>query len=184
MSVGSSEARLQSSIARVPSPLHNPETFLRSWPVHVNMNRGAGLAAFERSQTQSSKYHEVGESILSTHAEQLRTQLDVFKAALTEFAKGHSEDIRSNSEFRNAFVRMCSIIGVDPLISSSNKKSSVWAELLGRSVNDFYFGLALRIIEVARKTRAENGGFIDIDKVREYIQKEDNESGREHSISE
>jgi ESCRT-II complex subunit VPS22 len=66
---------------------------------------------------------------------------------------------------------MCSAIGVDPLAGSNRQSagSSVWAQLLGRSVNDFYFELAVRVVEVCGETRGENGGLIEVRKVRERI---------------
>jgi ESCRT-II complex subunit VPS22 len=51
---------------------------------------------------------------------------------------------------------MCSSIGVDPL--ASNK--GFWAQALG--VGDFYYQLAVQIIEVCLVTRAENGGLIAV----------------------
>jgi ESCRT-II complex subunit VPS22 len=64
------------------------------------------------------------------------------------------------------FARMCSAIGVDPLASSAGKKGdtgasgSLWSQLLGGSVNDFYFELAVRVVEVCGATREENGGLL------------------------
>lgn len=70
---------------------------------------------------------------------------------------------------------MCSAIGVDPLASSNNHSSgsgnSVWAQLLGKTVNDFYFELAVRIVEVCGATRAENGGLIGLSELRERVSK-------------
>jgi ESCRT-II complex subunit VPS22 len=66
---------------------------------------------------------------------------------------------------------MCTAIGVDPLASSSNRKGNFWAEMLGGSVNDFYFGLAVRVVEVCRATRAENGGLISVREIRERVEK-------------
>jgi ESCRT-II complex subunit VPS22 len=51
--------------------------------------------------------------------------------------------------------------------------------LLGRSVNDFYFELAVRVVEVCGETRGENGGLIELRKVRERIM-----SGRMEGASE
>ena len=43
--------------------------------------------------------------------------------------------------------------------------------MLGGSVNDFYFGLAVRVVEVCRATRAENGGLISVREIRERVEK-------------
>jgi len=73
---------------------------------------------------------------------------------------------------------MCNAIGVDPLVSSNtnnNKKggggSSFWTQMLGSSVNDFYFELAVRVVEVCKETRAENGGMMTVDEIVKRVQK-------------
>ena len=137
--------------------------------------KGVGLAAFDRSRLTSAQYASHGSTLRSTNAQALETQLAVFRSLLQQFATTHAKDIRSNPTFRAQFARMCAAIGVDPLASSSNSSggggggSSVWAQLLGRSVNDFYFELAVRVVEVCGETRGENGGLIELRKVRERI---------------
>lgn len=79
---------------------------------------------------------------------------------------------------------MCTAIGVDPLASSSNKKGSFWAEMLGTSVNDFYFELAVRVVEVCRRTREENGGLIAVAEVKDRIMKQDEMIGGGSNVSE
>jgi ESCRT-II complex subunit VPS22 len=69
---------------------------------------------------------------------------------------------------------MCATIGVDPLASSSGSAGkdgggSFWAQLLGGSVNDFYFELAVRVVEVCGATREENGGLIGVKEVKDRI---------------
>lgn len=69
---------------------------------------------------------------------------------------------------------MCAAIGVDPLASSHDggkEGGSFWAQMLGGSVNDFYFELAVKVVEVCGETRAENGGLIGVKEVRERIMK-------------
>ncbi|NEU34270.1 hypothetical protein GN156_26825, partial [bacterium LRH843] len=39
----------------------------------------------------------------------------------------------------------------------------------GKSVNDFYFELAVRVVEVCGATRGENGGLIGLREVRERL---------------
>jgi ESCRT-II complex subunit VPS22 len=142
--------------------------------------KGVGLAAFDRSRLTSAQYASHGSTLRSTNAQALETQLAVFRSLLQQFAQTHAKDIRSNPTFRAQFARMCAAIGVDPLASSSGGNSSggggssggvgsIWAQLLGRSVNDFYFELAVRVVEVCGETRGENGGLIELRKVRERI---------------
>lgn len=137
--------------------------------------KGVGLAAFDRSRITSAQYASHGNTLRSTNAQALETQLSVFRSLLQQFAHTHAKDIRSDPSFRAQFARMCAAIGVDPLASSNNGGASgggagsIWAQLLGRSVNDFYFELAVRVVEVCGETRSENGGLIEVRKVREGI---------------
>ena len=73
---------------------------------------------------------------------------------------------------------MCNAIGVDPLAGSNVKgkggkggKGSWWAQMLGGDVNDFYFELAVRVVEVCRASRGENGGLIGVEDCRERVAK-------------
>lgn len=141
--------------------------------------RGVGLNAFSNAVISSDQYARHGAALRTTHADALANQLAVFQAALHNFSLTHAKDIRSNPTFRAEFARMCNAIGVDPLAgsnvrkgsgSSGDKGGSVWAKMLGSSVNDFYFELARRVVEICRETRGENGGMIAISEVRKRIE--------------
>lgn len=141
--------------------------------------RGVGLSAFSNAAISSDQYARHGAALRNTHAEALANQLSAFQAALHNFSLTHAKDIRSNPTFRAEFARMCNAIGVDPLAGSNVKGAagagggakSVWAKMLGSSVNDFYFELAVRVVEVCRETRSENGGMIAVSEVRKRIEK-------------
>lgn len=141
--------------------------------------RGVGLSAFSNSAISADQYARHGQALRSNHAEALANQLSVFQAALHNFSLIHAKDIRQNPQFRAEFARMCNAIGVDPLAGSNvkgasvagDKAGSVWAKMLGSSVNDFYFELAVRVVEVCRETRAENGGMIAASEIRKRIEK-------------
>lgn len=49
--------------------------------------------------------------------------------------------------------------------------------MLGTSVNDFYFELAVKVVEVCGMTREENGGLIGVKEVRERIMRSRMEGG-------
>lgn len=142
-----------------------------------NPRRGVGLSAFTRNTITSAQYATHGQNLRNTHAASLQTQLEVFQQLLHQFSVTHAKDIRSNPQFRAEFARMCNAIGVDPLASSNSKTAakdgggSFWSQMLGGSVNDFYFELAVRVVEVCRDTRAENGGMIALAEVRKRVQK-------------
>ncbi|ORY70008.1 EAP30/Vps36 family protein [Pseudomassariella vexata] len=133
--------------------------------------KGVGLAAFDRYRLTSAQFASHGSSLRTTNAQALETQLSVFRSLLQQFAQTHAKDIRSNPSFRAQFARMCAAIGVDPLASSNSAGagSSLWTQLLGRTVNDFYFELAVRVVEVCSATRAENSGLIGIKELREKV---------------
>ncbi|KAL1897092.1 ESCRT II complex subunit Dot2 [Sporothrix stenoceras] len=132
--------------------------------------KGVGLAAFDRSRITSAQYASHGSNLRSTNAQALETQLAVFRSVLQQFAQTHGKDIRSNPTFRAQFALMCTAIGIDPLASSNSASGgSIWAQLLGRTVNDFYYELAVRVVEVCAATRAENGGLIEVRKVRDRL---------------
>ncbi|KAL1305581.1 hypothetical protein AAFC00_007186 [Neodothiora populina] len=127
-----------------------------------------------RNALASDRYATYGAALRSAHADSLANQLSVFQAALHSFSISHGAEIRSNPSFRAEFARMCNTIGVDPLASSNHLgkggEGSFWAQMLGGSVNDFYFELAVRVVEVCRETRLENGGMIDVTEVHKRIQ--------------
>ncbi|KAL3425462.1 EAP30/Vps36 family protein [Phlyctema vagabunda] len=146
--------------------------------------KGVGLAAFDRTRITSAQYASHGSNLRSAHSTSLQTQLSVFRSLLQQFAQTHAKDIRSNPNFRAEFARMCAAIGVDPLASSSGAGGkegggSFWSQMLGGSVNDFYFELAVRVVEVCGATREENGGLIGVKEVRERIMKTRMEGGAE-----
>ncbi|EAS29141.3 ELL complex subunit Eap30 [Coccidioides immitis RS] len=145
--------------------------------------RGVGLGAFvNRSQTSQS-YANHGANLRSTHLTSLQTQLSVFQSLLHTFALEHGETIKSNPTFRAEFARMCHAIGVDPLAASNVKGKgkrglvsgltegggSFWTQILGGDVNDFYFEVAGRVVELCRETRAENGGLISVEECRTRV---------------
>ena len=146
--------------------------------------KGVGLAAFDRSRIKSAQYASHGNSLRSSHSTSLATQLSVFRSLLQQFAQTHAKDIRSNPSFRAEFARMCAAIGVDPLASSSGAAGkdgggSFWAQLLGGTVNDFYFELAVRVVEVCGASREENGGLIGVKEVKDRIMSTRMEGGAE-----
>lgn len=96
---------------------------------------------------------------------QLNKQIETFKKNLEEFALKHKEEIRKNAQFRKQFQDMCANIGVDPLASSKG----FWSEVLG--VSDFYYELAVQIVEICNSMQEKTGGLVYLDKVLERINK-------------
>ena len=145
--------------------------------------RTPGLSSFSTSRLSTSAYTSHGAALRSQNSSSFATQLSVFQSLLHNFALTHSKDIRANPAFRAEFARMCSAIGVDFLASSYTSKDgkdgagggggagagSIWTQLLGGTVNDFYFNLGVLVVETCRATRAENGGLISVAEIRSRI---------------
>lgn len=136
--------------------------------------KGVGIGAFDRSRLTSRQFASHGTTLRATNTTALSTQLTVFRSLLQQFAAIHAKDIRSDPAFRAQFARMCAAIGVDPLASSAGggdkgEGGGLWAQLLGGSVNDFYFELAVRVVEVCGRTRGENGGLIGLKELTERV---------------
>ena len=157
----------------------------------MDRRRTPGLSSLSSRGLQNHHYTTHGATLRTRNADSLSTQLSVFQSLLHSFAITHSKDIRANPAFRAEFARMCSALNIDFLASSyhrdsttskdgsssgSNSKAgssgtgeSIWTQLLGGSVNDFYFNLGVLIVEECRATRAENGGLISVSDLQSRI---------------
>ncbi|KAL3475248.1 EAP30/Vps36 family-domain-containing protein [Aspergillus californicus] len=149
----------------------------------MSSRRGVGLGAFANRTQATQSYATHGANLRSTHTTSLQTQLSVFQSLLHTFALEHSSTIKSNPTFRAEFARMCSAIGVDPLAASNVKgkngrkgpgdsvSASFWTQIMGGDMNDFYFELAVRVVELCRETRSENGGLLGVEECRKQVGK-------------
>lgn len=151
----------------------------------MDRRRTPGLSSLSSSRLQTHHYTTHGATLRTRNAASLETQLSVFQSLLHNFALTHSKDIRANPAFRAEFARMCSALNIDFLASSYHRDAtnsttnnvgakpstgeSIWAQLLGGSVNDFYFNLGVLIVEECRATRAENGGLISVSDLKTRI---------------
>ncbi|RDW67195.1 ESCRT-II subunit protein SNF8 [Aspergillus mulundensis] len=143
--------------------------------------RGVGLGAFANRSQATQSYANHGANLRSTHTSSLQTQLSVFQTLLHNFALEHSSTIKSNPTFRAEFARMCNAIGVDPLAASNVKgkngrkalgdSASFWTQIMGGDMNDFYFEVAVRVVELCRETRSENGGLLGVEECRKRVGK-------------
>lgn len=162
----------------------SPATALLELVYNHNPNmsrRGVGLGAFANRNQATQSYATHGANLRSTHLASLQTQLSVFQSLLHTFALEHSSTIKSNPSFRAEFARMCNTIGVDPLAASNVKGKngrrglgeggSFWTQIMGGDMNDFYFEVAVRVVELCRETRSENGGLIGVEECRKRVGK-------------
>ncbi|EFA01867.1 vacuolar-sorting protein SNF8 [Tribolium castaneum] len=124
------------------------------------MRRRAGLGAIQKHKLEQEKYKDKGSEIQENLFEQMTKQLGVLEENLEEFATKHKNKIRKNPEFRRQFQEMCASIGVDPL---SSGKQGFWSVL---GIGDFYYELAVQIVEVCLATNYKTGGLISLDELR------------------
>ncbi|KAL4875450.1 EAP30/Vps36 family-domain-containing protein [Aspergillus karnatakaensis] len=159
----------------------------------MSTRRGVGLSAFTHRNATTQSYASHGATLRNSHTTSLQTQLSVFQSLLHTFALEHSETIKSNPTFRAEFARMCNVIGVDPLAASNVKGKhgggrgststlrggegsssgvgSFWTQIMGGDMNDFYFEVAVRVVELCRETRGVNGGLLGVEECRERVGK-------------
>lgn len=73
---------------------------------------------------------------------------------------------------------MCNAIGVDPLAASNVKgkgaqvKTGWWAQLTKRGDgSDLHLRVAMRVVEICRASRNENGGLIGVQECKVKVRK-------------
>ena len=88
-----------------------------------------------------------------------------FKTSLEQFAAAHREDIRQDPAFRQQFHAMCTNIGVDPLVSNKG----TWAKKLG--LGEFYYALAVTVLDVCRARRAFDGGLSELSTIQRHVER-------------
>ncbi|KAL3266934.1 hypothetical protein HHI36_011084 [Cryptolaemus montrouzieri] len=140
------------------------------------MRRGVGLGAIQKHKLEQAKYTNIGNEIQENQIEQMTKQLDVFRVHLEDFASKHKNEIKKNGEFRRQFQEMCATIGVDPLSSGKG----FWSVL---GIGDFYYELAVQIVEVCLATNSKNGGLISLDELRSKLIKARGQSKQHQEIS-
>lgn len=128
------------------------------------MRRRVGLGAIQKQQLSDSRFKEKSGEIAAEQLAKLKEQLEQFRLHLQNFAAKHKKAIRKDPQFRKSFQEMCLSVGVDPLQSSNN----FWSKLLG--IGDYYYELAIQVIEVCISTSKINGGLIKIEDVQKRLQ--------------
>ena len=124
------------------------------------MRRRPGIHGLQRQQEKGEQYRILGQRAEEANIAVMKAQMATFKAALEQFATQHREDIRRDPDFRQKFHVMCANIGVDPLVSN---KGGTLAEKLG--LGDFYYALAITVLDVCKSRQAYDGGLTDLNDV-------------------
>ncbi|SCU78222.1 LAME_0A03752g1_1 [Lachancea meyersii CBS 8951] len=114
-----------------------------------------GLAAFS---LDSSRRFEVTADLLSRQNRELDEQLRVFQERLVAFAKDHNSELKGNADFRMKFIKMCTSIGIDPICLFDKERHLF-------DVNDFFYEICVKVIELCRKTKDLNGGVISFEEL-------------------
>lgn len=140
------------------------------------MRRRAGVGAIHKQKLEQEKYKDKGNEIQENELEQLSKQMDVFRLNLEDFAGKHKTEIKKNPQFRRQFQEMCAAIGVDPLASGKG----FWSVL---GIGDFYYELAIQIVEVCLATNDKNGGLISLGELRTRLIKARGKGKQHNEIS-
>lgn len=125
--------------------------------------RGVGVGVVQQKKDLQAKFQAKGSELASEQLNRFSQQLEIFQTKLEEFAHKHGDGIRKNAQFRRQFQDMCASVGVDPLASSKG----FWAEKLG--FGDFYYELAVQIVEVCMSTNHINGGIMTVEELKNRL---------------
>ncbi|KAH3661353.1 hypothetical protein OGAPHI_006760 [Ogataea philodendri] len=119
-----------------------------------------GLASFDNTEDQRSKFQNLGQAMLKQREEELKTQVQVFQNALVSFKEEHKNELMANSQLRTQFSQICESFGVDPLYMTAED------DLDPQERNN---RLAIRIYEICQATRDLYGGIISVDEIIKII---------------
>lgn len=127
------------------------------------MRRGVGIHGLDKQKRHREGFQKAGEQLAAQQLETMGEQLSKFKSNLHQFACKYKQDIAKDAVFRRHFQQLCTQVGVDPL--ASNK--GFWASMLG--IGDFYYELAVQIIQICIETRDRNGGLLALDELSRLL---------------
>lgn len=141
------------------------------------MRKRPGIGAIHKQRVEQERFRGKATELQDNVFEQMTNQMEKFRTNLETFASKHRNEIKKNPAFRKQFQEMCSSIGVDPLASSKG----FWSELLG--VGDFYYEIAVQVIEVCMATSQRNGGLITLGELRHKLIKARGKAQHHQNIS-
>lgn len=135
----------------------------------TEMRRGLGAAGVVKQRERNQKMTDLGEVINQSRAEEAKKHLDGFKQKLTEFAIKYRARIQADPVFREQFISMCDIVGVDPIQSSRNGSGGWIGGLLG--INTFYSDLAIQVLtQCMIQRKSAYGPLLPLKKCMELVQ--------------
>jgi len=121
--------------------------------------RSAGVGAIKKKKEANAAYSTTGKQMEEKQLSFVKKTLDEFRQTIADFAVKYKDQINKDAEFRHQFHQMCTSTGIDPL--ASNK--GFWADLLG--VGDYYFEIAVRVIDLCVRGRRVTGGIMPLDEL-------------------
>lgn len=132
------------------------------------MRRGLGAAAIVKQRERTQRMGELGEKLDANRIENAREHLETFKKALTDFALKYRSRIQEDPIFREQFVSMCDLVGVDPIQVSKNSTSWLGG-ILG--MGEFYSDLAVQILtQCMLQRKSSYGPLLPVTRCMELIQ--------------
>merc|ERR1712110_455413 len=122
-----------------------------------------GVAAIKKDKAAAEKFKVKTAELQESSFQAMSCQMETFRQKLEEFARTHKDEIKKDPEFRQHFQEMCASIGVDPLASSKG----FWSEMLG--FGDFYYELAVQIVEVCMAASHRTGGLMEVHELKKRL---------------
>ena len=116
---------------------------------------------------QKQRFTKKAEEIKTISINSAVETVDKLQTKLGEFATKYQYEIQNDPVFRQRFLQMCGPLNVDPLVSNSPK--NFWSKALGVGMNDFYYELAVKIVEICYATKTKNGGIITVKEVYDIL---------------
>jgi len=141
------------------------------------MRRRAGIGAIQKKRENAEKFKDKADALAETQLAELSSQLQTFQSNLESFAREHKQEIKKDPKFRKHFQEMCASIGVDPLASGKG----FWSNML--EIGDFYYELAVQIVEVCMAHADKTGGMMELGEVRQKLIKSRGRSTSNEEIS-
>jgi ESCRT-II complex subunit VPS22 len=123
------------------------------------MRRKAGVGGIKKKKANAVLLSKTGKEMEERQLSFVTSTLEDFRQTIADFAVKYKDRINEDAEFRQQFHQMCNSTGIDPL--ASNK--GFWADLLG--VGDYYFEIAVRVIDLCVRGRRVTGGILPLDEL-------------------
>src|SRR3989338_4968505 len=116
-----------------------------------------GIGGLRREQHLREAAQRVGDDLAAAELAEMTRLMAAFRAQLGAFAERHRAAVSRDADLRQQLQRMCVAVGVDAL--ASNK--GFMARVLG--LGDFYYSIAVQVVELCMRSRPANGGLVALD---------------------